>query len=203
MRQNGTVKKRAVSNSKKILIKLQKYDEYTIPTDKEASEFKQIYKQVSGIELTYSKAKEVATNLVRFFAIIINIECEEEMRRRKLKRYPKGFHLPEDETYTCPICHQEIEGKNSWYDDCGFKCLICQKALDKRILPKYVFKKDDTYWKSWELKSKFGLHYSTVKKLIREKKLKPRNIRAGEGGIYHQIFIKKENEYLNKLKYIR
>jgi len=73
--------------------------------------------------------------------------------------------------------------------------------LDKKILPKYVFKRDDTYWNSWELKSKFGLHHSTVKKLIREKKLKPKDIRADNSEIYCQIFIKKENKhYLTKLK---
>lgn len=170
------------------------------PSDKEVEEFKQIYKQEYDKKLTNKQAREAATNLLQFIAILINIEYEEELRRRKLKRQPKGFHLPAGKIYTCPVCHQEIEGKNSWNDDCGFKCLICQKALGKKILPKYIFKKKDYYYDSYQLKDKFNLHYNTIQKLIKDKKLKPRTIRTKSEGIHHQIFIKKENPYLFRVK---
>jgi rubrerythrin len=190
--------KKAVSNSKKIKIKLRRYNEHITPSSKEVREFKQIYKQEYDKKLTNKQAWESATNLLQFIAILINIEYEEELRKRKLKRHPEGFHLSKGKVYFCPICNQEIEDKNSWYDDCGFKCIICQRALDKKVLPKYVFEKDLCYWDSWQLKDKFGLHYNTVQKLIKEKKLKSRIIRTKNGGIHHQIFVKKENPYLDK-----
>lgn len=168
-------------------------------SQKAIDEYKEIFKKDYGTELTDTEATEGAQRLMGFFEVIYEMSLREARRKKRLEKEPKGFNLEEDgNVYSCIVCHASISGKTGWWDLNGQKCLTCQKAVDNGIIPATVCKDRDSWYASWELKSRFGIHPSTVSKLIREKKLKARNLKTTNGESYFQIFLAKENSYLTK-----
>lgn len=73
------------------------------------------------------------------------------------------------------------------------KCMNCQAALHKKIIPGYVFKDKDNkrHITAAQLNSKFGLHPQTINKLMRQKKLKARIVSSGP-----TVFLKSDNPNL-------
>jgi hypothetical protein len=161
-------------------------------TQKEIEEYKQIYKKEYGKEITDEEAREAGQNLVRFAEILYEQMKIDHFRKERLKKEPRGFHLT-DGMYNCLICHQTIENEQTWYDKNGIKCVSCQKALNDKVIPQYVCKNRDSWCADWELKDKLGIHPATVRKMVREKKLKARTIYDENGRIHFQLFILKEN----------
>jgi hypothetical protein len=156
-------------------------------------DFKKIWKKEYGEDLSDKKTYEYASSLARFVEILYKQAKIDYARKEQLKKEPKGFHL-EGGPYNCFICHDSISNKETWYDKYGIKCLNCQKAQEKKIIPVSAVKNRDSWLVSWELNDKFGLHYQTINKLIREGKLKPRTILDKNGNIHYQIFLIKKNE---------
>lgn len=163
---------------------------------KALEEFKQIFKKEYNKEFkSDTEAQEAAQNLLGFFEVLYDVAQREAIRKKRLEKEPKGFHLEEDgKFYSCLLCHETISGKSGWWDELGQKCLNCQRAVNNKIIPKSVFKNRDSWYADWEIKSKFGIHPSTVRKLVREGKLKPRNITTKNGAICFQLFLLKENK---------
>ena len=157
-------------------------------------EYKRIYKKEFGKEISDQEALEQGTRLVNFFEILHKINVKEKIRKKKLKQHPKGFHLPESEIYNCCICGDSVQGKTSWYDKNGIKCLLCQKALDQGIIPAKVCHDRDIWYAMWQLKDKFGFHYQTVKKMIRLGELKARIVLDNNNKPYFYVFLKEENK---------
>jgi hypothetical protein len=170
-------------------------------SQEQIDEFKEIFKKHYGKELSNEEAYESAHNLVNYFELLLDLYLTDLKRKKKLEKYPKGFHL-EGEGYTCCICHTCISNKETWYNKNGIKCLPCQKALNKKIIPQSVCKDDKSWFFAYDLKSEQGLHYSTVQKMIREGKLKVKNIPSESGkGIHFQVFLVKENkEFIKGLR---
>src|SRR5690348_15377195 len=69
--------------------------------------------------------KESADNLINFFEILIEMDQEEQARKRRLETEPKGFSMP-GEGRDCSLCGQGVYEGNGWYDKWGFKCMNCQ-----------------------------------------------------------------------------
>ena len=141
---------------------------------KRLEEFRKIWKEEYGQDLSDKETYEYASSLARFAEILFKQAKIDYQRKERLKKEPKGFHL-EGGLYNCFICHAYISNKETWYDKYGIKCLNCQRAQEKKIIPKSAVKNSESWLASWELKDKFGLHSQTVRKLIREDKLKSRD----------------------------
>ena len=162
--------------------------------DKEYEEFKKI-SDAQGI--TYDselEMKQSADKLVGFFDLLITMDQEERGRRNRLKSEPKGFSMPGNGR-NCSLCMQGVY-EEGWYDKWGFKCMNCQNAVNKRIVPgslcgDYHHEKCIT---DTGLAFKSGLHIQTIRKLIRNGQIKVRQIPNGPS-----LILRKDNPYLLNL----
>lgn len=157
------------------------------------TEFKELMKKEHGVEYTDAQTHEAATNLLGLFEVLYEVAKKDFFRKQKLKDSPKGFPIDDDGTYTCFICHENITTANGWYDKYGLKCMNCQRAVEKKIIPAIVFKNRKAWFTDWELQSKLNLHSSTIRKLVKENKIRPREIKTEEGRIHYRIYMVKEN----------
>ena len=149
-------------------------------SDKSYKEFKEICDK-EGIKYDSElEMQQSADNLVRFVDTLVKIDQKEREYKRRLKNEPKGFAL-EGKGRNCSLCGRSVYEGDGWYDKWGFKCLTCQNAVDKKIVPgsmcgdwkhnKCITDSDLTY--------KSGLHVQTIRKLIRQGKIKARQIPNG------------------------
>jgi hypothetical protein len=163
-------------------------------------EFKRIAKETTGKELTDQEALEQGTTLINFFKILIDGHQEELGWKRRLEKEPKGFPM-KDFGRSCCVCRVGTSPDNSWYDKYGIKCLDCQRALNKKIIPVSITKDWDhkTWFSKYDLERYLGIKTPAIKKLIREGKLKAREIENSSGGTYFYVFLNKENpEWIKK-----
>lgn len=151
-------------------------------------EFKKIFKKEYGKELTDEEAYEYASNLLGFFKVLLDIQIRDEMNKQRLKKEPKGFALT-GSSYSCSICGRTVPANEMWYDKFGQKCLICQKAIDNKIIPGRLCEHSDSWYSMWEFDHYFGIKSATVRKLIRQEIIKARIV--PEVSCY--VFIIKEN----------
>ncbi|MCX6717212.1 MAG: hypothetical protein NTU76_00865, partial [Candidatus Taylorbacteria bacterium] len=158
-------------------------------------EFKKIYKEKFNKELTDAEASESANNLVGFFELLWKSSLRDMQREEILKKEPKGFHIA-DGIYNCMVCRRTVTGDESWYDQWGVKCLLCQKAVEDGTIPGFVCTDHDSHYKTWELKDKFKIHPQTARKMVRLGELKARIVTTEKGEPYEYIFLKKENPQL-------
>jgi len=164
-------------------------------SDKYIQEFKKIYKDKYGEELTDEKAREMGENLVGFFGILYDLHVKSLKIEEKLKTRPNGFDLTEvgNGQYTCLICGNQIQGKEGWRDKYGNKCLMCQKAVDDNKIEGWILEDTDNWYKSWEISNKLNLHSATIRKMIREGKLKAHIVPNIDGKPFEYLFVAEEN----------
>lgn len=164
--------------------------------DKKAiDEFREIYRKENGQELTDAEASDAAYRLYGFAELALEVAKRDIQRKRQLQKEPGGFHIT-DGTYNCMVCGVPVTGDQSWYDRYGVKCLLCQRAVNKGIIPGFVCTARDSHYGMWELKSKFNIISATARKLIRQGKLHARVVLTNDGKPYEYIFLKKENPQL-------
>lgn len=156
-------------------------------------EFKQIFEKKYGKKLSDKEAYESASNLLNFYKALYDCVVKEEIKKEKLKKHPRGFHL-DDGIYNCLICYRQVTGKEGWWDLLGPKCLSCQRAIDKKVIPWSVCSDRDSWYAMWELNSKFSIKHQAARKMIREGKLKARVIKDREGREFFYVFLKRENK---------
>lgn len=161
----------------------------TQPSDKYIEEFRKIYKKEYGKEISFEEARESATRLVNFVSLLIEIDQKERKLTARLKTEPKGFAI-QGNGRTCPLCKTNVRD-DMWFDKWGAKCLDCQDALNRKLIPGYVFKDhdNDKHITASELSWRHKLHNQTIKKLIKENKLKARTIPKSNT----LVFLRKEN----------
>lgn len=158
-------------------------------SEKAIKEYQAIYKKEFGKEISHADAADGGERLVRIFKLLFDGHVEEMKRQEKLKEFPKGYSLMDGKTYNCRICHQYISNEQLWYDKWGMKCLACQDAVNKKIIPGKACRDDKSWYASWELQSSFMMHATTVRKLVRNGVLKAREVpKTG-----FQVFLLKEN----------
>lgn len=160
-------------------------------SEERVQEFKDIYKKKYDKELSDSEARDSAERLVGFFDLLWKFSQEESRREGRLKKEPNGF--PVEGNYSCLVCGNSINPTTGWYHWGGPRCLICHKAIQDGVVPFFVLKCHDSYYKMWQLKDKFKVKsHQAVKKLIKEGVLKARLVVDGER-VHEYIFLKKEN----------
>ena len=159
-------------------------------TDEAVESFKEICKKEGITYDSEDKYREAAHNLYGLYEMLFELAVKEAKRKKRLEKEPKGFPLP-GEGHTCPLCDNCIFDEDIWYDKWGMKCLSCQDALNKKIIPGYVFRDHDNkkHITANELAYKYHLHYQTVRKIIRQNQLKIRVI-PKSGTI---VLLRKEN----------
>lgn len=162
-------------------------------SDERIKEFQDIFKRKYGKELSWAEATESVQNLVGLVELAHEHLEEERRRELKLKDHPKGFHLDDGGIYSCCICRRSISNEQTWWDKSGIKCLPCQGALEKRIIPKSVCKRDDSWYAIWEFEYYFGIKSPTIRKFIRQGKLKSRAVLGPEGKKYFELILIKDN----------
>jgi len=162
-------------------------------SEQAVTEYMKIYERESGKKLTRQEAYEQATNLVNFVKLLCDCKWEEQQRKAKLTEFPKGYHLTNGKTYNCSICRTEIKDETTWYDKNGNKCLTCQKALNRKIIPGSVCHDKDSWYAMYEFDYYFKIKAATVRRLVRENKLKARIIKGESGKPYFYVFLIKDN----------
>ena len=138
--------------------------------------------------------REAAYNLFSYVELTVELAREHLGWKKRLEKEPKGFAI-NSKGRSCCLCHTSVMGE-VWYDKWGMKCMSCQSALDKKIVPGYVFKDSDNnrHITASQLNWKYDIHPQTIKKLVRQDKLKPRMIPNGI-----TLFLKTENPELPEL----
>lgn len=163
-------------------------------SDKALNEYMEIYKKEYGKDISKDEAIEQATNLLNFFNVLYDCHLEETRRKSKLVDNPKGYHLNDGKTYNCCICHQHIKDETTWYDKNGNKCLLCQKALDRKIIPASVCHDSDSWYSLHDFEYYFGIKAPVVRKLVKDGHLKSRVILDVANRPYFHIFLIKDNK---------
>lgn len=172
-------------------------------TDQSLQKYKEILERDSKRKWSDDEVREASERLTRFASLLIDIFLEEKRKEKKLEEFPNGYHLEDrDGQYHCRICYRYIEGKDTWYDKYGLKCMDCQRNIDNGVIPGEICKDEDSWFKGWQLKSDLGIHPQTAKKLVREGKLKVRELKDGEGKTYFKVYLVSENkEFLNTVNW--
>jgi len=145
-------------------------------SEKAIKEFQDIFKKKYNKDLSYEEAQDAGESLVGLFEILFDSHVAELKLKEKLKDHPKGFALMDGKTYNCGICHASIKDEELWYDKWGKKCLACQDAVNKRVIPGSICYNDKNWYAIWEFDSCFKLKPATVRKLIRQGVLKARTV---------------------------
>lgn len=151
-------------------------------------EFERIANKEGTTFASKAEMKAAADNLVRFLDHLSQMDQEEKARERRLETEPHGF-LVDKGAYSCPLCgHWSSDGV--WYDKWGVKCLACQDALNKKIVPGYIFKdyRNERHITGSTLSHRYDIHTSTLRKLIRREKLRVREMPIGT-----LVFLRSEN----------
>lgn len=171
-----------------------------IITDGSAREFQALMKKHYGVEYSIEEARGAASNFMGLMEVLFEIHRAEQKRLDRLKQEPKGFHLEEEGTYQCCICDQYVGREETWYDRSGTKCMVCQLAIDKKIIPRYVCKNKDSWYSLWELFHYFGVRSQTAFKFVRQGKLKMHTVYNANGTTRVHMFLRKDNPGVLPLK---
>lgn len=137
-------------------------------------------------------------NLEGLSELMNKIQEEEKAREERLKEHPEGFAITRNGG-SCPLCGQYEYGQDIeyWYDKWGSKCLVCQKAIDRKEIPGSLLKFKDSWYSDWEMKDRFNLKTPTLRKWEKDGVLKARTIsRYGKGVQAHLFLIKDNKDFL-------
>lgn len=149
-------------------------------SDKYLKEFKELCDE-KGIKYeTEEEYRSSASNLVELVDLLVQIDMEERARKKRLEDEPKGYAL-EAKGRNCSLCGRSIYEGDGWYDKWGFKCMNCQDAVNKKKIPGSLCGdwNHEKYMTDSTISWKTGLHTQTIRKLIRQGKLKARQIPNG------------------------
>lgn len=162
-------------------------------SDERIKEFQGILEKESGKKVSWEEASEGARGLARFAELIFDAWIEDKRRQKKLEENPKGFHL-EGIGYTCFICGNSISNEETWYDKYGIKCLICQKAIDRRTIPATTAKNKESWYSKYDLESRFNIDRHALNRFIKQGVLKPRIVPSSSGRPHTYLFLIKDNK---------
>jgi hypothetical protein len=126
-------------------------------------------------EFHWDKAMEMAESMIHMARVLAPMQQEDERRKRKLKEFPKGFHL-EGRGYSCFVCHCTCSEEETWYDQYGIKCMVCQGAIDRGEIPAMAADKE-TWYSRYDMEREFGANRHAVKRWVKEGVLKARSVK--------------------------
>ena len=148
--------------------------------DKDLKEFKKISDEQGITYESEQEMKRQAHALVDFVDILITMDQEEKSRQKRLETEPSGYAMA-GEGRSCSLCGRSVYESEGWYDKWGFKCMNCQDAVNKKKIPGSLCRdyKHEKSISDLDLSFKSNLHVQTIRKLIRQGKIKGRLIPNG------------------------
>jgi hypothetical protein len=171
-------------------------------SEKEIQEFKKLLEKETGKEITFEDASESAHKLLNLFKGLFDFAKEQFGWEQRLKTEPRGFSL-EGNGRTCAICKNSMKADENWYDKWGLKCKVCQKAIDRKIIPGSVVKNEDSWYSEYDLKDAFNLTKKHLNNWTKDGLLKARVI-ENNGYVHTRIFLIKDNkEFLPPKKLVK
>lgn len=164
-------------------------------SDKDLDEFIKISEKEGHKYKTPEEAREAAQNLVGFVDILVQMDMERRRKDARLKDEPGGFAF-EGKGRGCQLCSRHISG-DMWWDKWGQKCMDCHEAFKKKVIPGYCFKddKNEKHITIDKISWKFDVPNPTLRKLVREDRIKVRTVRGN--GV--QIVLRRENPKLDEI----
>jgi hypothetical protein len=156
-------------------------------------EFKDLLEKKTGEEVTWADAEEAGRNLVNFYKVLLDCHWEEQKWKERLEKEPKGFKLSGNGR-NCAVCGRSTTEDTNWYDKWGIKCLTCQSAIDKKLIPGSVARSRDNRYSPYELEDRFGIKTSTQRKWVKDGILKARIVPTENGRVHYYIFLIKDNK---------
>lgn len=156
-------------------------------------ELRKILEKERGHEITDHELFETDLWLTNYAKLMYDFAKTDFLRKEKLKENPKGFHL-EGKGYTCCICHNSVSDEQTWYDENGIKCLICQDALDKKVIPPSVATDHESWYSMHDFESSFFMKSNAVRRFVKEGLLKPRIIKDSSDRTHYQLFLIEDHE---------
>lgn len=157
------------------------------------AELRKLLEKQEGREVTDQELFEAEHWLTGYAKLVYDMALKEHERKKKLDENPKGFHLG-GVGYTCFICGDSVSNEQTWYDKHGIKCLICQSAIDKKIIPATTASDKDSWYSQLDLENSFFINRWGIKRFVKEGLLKPRIVRGLAGGTHCQLFLIKDHQ---------
>jgi hypothetical protein len=144
-------------------------------SDKDIKHFKTMFEKEGVKYDTESEYREAAQNMVDLVDLLLEMEMEERTRKKRLETEAQGFIL-EGSGRNCSLCGRGVYEGDGWYDKWGFKCMNCQDAINKKKIPGSLCGdwKHEKYITASALSYTVDMHTQTIRKLIRQGKIKAR-----------------------------
>jgi len=164
-------------------------------SDKEFQRFMSEAKK-DGIELeTEDQYRQLHRDMYALANLTYDMYQIHKQLEARLEREPDGFKFPADGRI-CKLCMGGGSG-DFWYDKKGMRCMDCQTAFVKKIIPSYVFTDDKNkrHITETSLVVRYKANRKEIKKLIKEGVLRPRRIEHGQFPPT-LVFLKHENPNL-------
>jgi len=146
--------------------------------------------KVHGRSITNEELDHSYNLVTQLADIFYDNDRREIHRKKKLGENPKGFHL--NGKYCCIVCGLSAENENSWYDKNGIKCILCQKALDKKLIPRSVINKNSWY-SLYDLERYFNMDRADRTKFVKSGLLKKRMVPSDGRKPHLELFLIKDN----------
>jgi len=156
-------------------------------------ELRNLLEKERGREITDQELFESDLWLTNYAKLVYNCVQTDFQRKKKLEENPKGFHL-EGKGYSCCVCHNSVSDEQTWYDENGIKCLICQNALDKNLISSSVASNHDSWYSMHDFEDSFFMKPNAVRRFVKEGLLKPRVIKTSSGHVHFQLFLIEDHE---------
>lgn len=144
---------------------------------------------------------DMAENIHRVHEVMLPFKLEEEYRQRKLKKFPKGFHL-NGKGYTCAICGDSCSDEETWYDKYGVKCIECQAAIDREEVPAICADEKEIWYSCWDMQSNFNIRRTTLKRWLKEGVLKARIVKREQREDAFVFLIEENKDFLPPKKLV-
>jgi hypothetical protein len=158
-------------------------------------ELRQICKKDFNTDLTDQELHDVAFNLVGYYDALSRFYWEDMEVELAILKNPKGLPASGKRGGNCQICGTQIDEKTGWQDKWGFKCLDCQRAVDKKQIPGYVCQDHGSWYGGAQgLSERFNLPKKTINAYIKQGKLKSRDLKDEQGNTYLKIYLLADNE---------
>lgn len=155
-------------------------------------EMKEVLEKQHGRELTSLELEQAFNFLILWAELAVNRITEEFEMQKKLKDSPKGY-LTKGKGNCC-ICNKVIADTDSWYDEFGMKCLLCQEAINSKIIPSSIVLDEESWYSTFELGMYFNFDKKMIQTLINDSEIKCRTIKNEKGKVHFRVFLMKENK---------
>jgi len=151
-------------------------------------ELKTTLEKIHGREISSEEASNCLRSLKNLAQLLYDSWIEETKLKQKLERFPEGFLHNED--YPCRICGHQ----GRWYDKWEFKCMVCQEAVNRKVIPASIAKDRDAWYSTCDLATCFNLKGKSLNSWIKKGILKERIITTDDKKVHLRLFLIKDNK---------